>query len=308
MPVSIFKVDHDRAHTRLDVYLAQVLTGVPSRTFVQKLIEFGHVRVNEVNVKAHHKVSAGDDVYVEIPEDFLTPRHIKPENIPLDIFYEDEQLIVVNKPSAMMVHPAQGCYTGTLVNALLNYSVQLSRINAEMRPGIVHRLDRETSGLILVAKDNMTHARLAKQFQRREMRKTYIALVAGSVEFDEGAVNSPIGRHPRQKDKKAVQFDDGAKEAYTRYRVIRRSKGCTLVALFPTTGRTHQLRVHLSYLGHPILGDDKYGNKNSFSRLALHAQGIGLHHPQTKRYMEFFTKAPRGFLEYMDSQCATVKK
>lgn len=308
MPVSVFKVDNDHAHTRLDVYLAQILTDVPSRTFVQKLIEFGHVRVNEINVKAHYKVSAGDDVSVEIPDDFLTPRHIKPENIPLDIFYEDDQLIVVNKPSGLMVHPAQGCYTGTLVNALLHYSVQLSQINTEMRPGIVHRLDRETSGLMLVAKDNMTHARLAKQFQRHEIRKTYVALVAGKVEFDEGAVNSPIGRHPRHKDKKAVQFDDKAKEAYTRYRVIRRSRDCTLVALFPKTGRTHQLRVHLSYLGHPILGDDKYGNKHSFSRLALHAQGIGLHHPQTKRYMEFFTKTPQLFLDYMASQNATAKK
>ena len=308
MPVSIFKVDKEYAHARLDVYLAQILTGVPSRTFVQKLIEFGHVRVNENIVNAHHKVLAGDDIYVEIPEDFLTPRHIKPENIPLDIFYEDDHLIVVNKPSGMMVHPAQGCYTGTLVNALLNYSVQLSRLNTEMRPGIVHRLDRETSGLMLVAKDNMTHAKLAKQFQRHEIKKTYIALVADKIEFDEGAVDAPIGRHPRQKDKKAVQFDDEAKEAYTRYRVIRRTQGCTLVALFPKTGRTHQLRVHLSYLGHPILGDDKYGKRSSFPRLALHAQGIGLYHPQTKRYMEFFTKTPRGFLDFIASQNAATKK
>jgi 23S rRNA pseudouridine1911/1915/1917 synthase len=301
VPISTFKVDKDHEHTRLDVYLTQTLTDVPSRTFVQKLIEFGYVRVNEMVVKTHHKVKAGDDITVEIPEDFLAPQHIKPEKIPLDIFYEDDQLIVINKPPGMIVHPAQGCYTGTLVNALLHYSVQLSQVNTDMRPGIVHRLDRGTSGLILIAKDNITHTKIAKQFQRHEIKKKYVALVKGEIAFDEGVVNAPIGRHPHHREKKAIQFDEEAKEAFTRYRVIQRSRGCTLVSLFPKTGRTHQLRVHLSYIGHPILGDDKYGNKNSFPRLALHAQGIALRHPQSKRYLEFVTKTPHEFLEFLVS-------
>jgi 23S rRNA pseudouridine1911/1915/1917 synthase len=295
--MSSFKVEEEHDHQRLDVFLTNVLSDAPSRTFVQKLIDFGCVLVNESVVKAHYKVVTGDDVHVGIPEDFLTPKYIKPEAIPLNIFYEDDYLIVVNKPVGMMVHPAQGCYTGTLVNALLHHSVQLSRVNADMRPGIVHRLDRETSGLLLVAKDNITHAKLAKQFQRHTVRKRYIALVEGSIEFDEGIINIPIGRDEKRRDKKAVKFDDAARESKTFYQVIKRNKGVTLVALFPKTGRTHQLRVHLAYLGHPILGDDKYGTKNNFSRMALHAQGIGFQHPHTKQYLEFALKPPKEFLD-----------
>lgn len=295
MTMRAFKVGEEHDHLRLDIFLARVLSDVPSRTFVQKLIGFGHVRVNEAAVKAHQKVAAGDDVHVEIPADFLTPRHVAPEDIPLDIFYEDDCLMAVNKPAGMVVHPADGCYTGTLVNALLHHSVRLSQVNSEMRPGIVHRLDKETSGLLLVAKDNITHTRLAKQFQRHEVKKRYVALVEGEIEFDEGVVSEPIGRHPRHREKKAVRYGAGARDSSTLYRVIKRGKGITLVALFPRTGRTHQLRVHMSYLGHPILGDDKYGKKKSFPRLALHAQAIGFRHPQTKAYLEFSLKPPREF-------------
>jgi len=297
MTTNTFKVDDKHDHQRLDVYLVKVLSEATSRTFAQKLIDFGYVRVNEVLVKPHHKIVAGDDVHVDIPEDFLTPKHIKPEAIPLDIFYEDDYLIVVNKPKGMLVHPVHGCYTGTLVNALLHYSVQLSQGNSDMRPGVVHRLDKETSGLLLVAKDNITHTKLAKQFQRRTVKKRYIAVVQGNIEFDEGMIDMPIGRHDKHREKKAVQFDDVARDSQTLYCVIKRNHGLTLVALFPKTGRTHQLRVHLSYLGHPILGDDKYGTKNNFSRLALHAQGIGFHHPFTKKYVDFFLKSPKEFLD-----------
>jgi len=206
MTISAFKVDQQHDQLRLDVYLTKVLANCPSRTFVRKLIDFGHVRVNEENVKAHHKVITGNDVHVEIPKDFLTPQHIKPEAIPLDIFYEDEYLLVVNKPIGMMVHPANGCYSGTLVNALLHYAVHLSQVNTDMRPGIVHRLDKETSGLLLVAKDNITHTKLAKQFARRIIKKKYVALVEGEVEFDEGVVQSPIGRDPRHREKKGCAF------------------------------------------------------------------------------------------------------
>lgn len=296
MTMHTLKVADDHDHARLDVFLTQVLPDIPSRTFVQKLIEFGHVRVNETAVKANHKISEGDDIHVEIPEYFLTPQYARPENIPLDIFYEDDYLIVVNKPVGMIVHPAQGCYTGTLVNALLHHSVRLSRVNEDMRPGIVHRLDKETSGLILIAKDNITHTKLAKQFQRHQIKKRYVALVEGDIEFDEGVVDSPIGRHPRHREKKAVQFDEKAKDSVTFYRVIKRVKGVTLVALFPKTGRTHQLRVHMAYLRHPILGDATYGKKKNFPRMALHAQAIGFSHPQTKSYLEFFSRPPEEFL------------
>ena len=292
-----FKVDDEHNRQRLDVFLTKALSDAPSRTFVQKLIDFGCVHVNEVVVKAHHKVISGDDVHVDVPEDFLTPKHIKPEAIPLDIFFEDDHLIVVNKPRGMMVHPASGCYTGTLVNALLHYSVQLSQVNSDMRPGIVHRLDKETSGLLLIAKDNITHTKLAKQFQRHTIKKRYVALVEGNIEFDEGIINAPIGRHDKHREKKAVKFDDAAKDSETLYRVIKRKNGVTLVALYPKTGRTHQLRVHMSYLGHPILGDDKYGTKSNFSRLALHAQGIGFQHPQTKKYLDLSLRPPKEFLK-----------
>lgn len=297
MPVYRLKVDADNNHERLDVYLTGRLPDVPSRNFIKKLIDNGHVKINEAVSKAHHKVAAGEDILVEVPDDFLTPQYIEPENIPLDVFYEDQFIMVVNKPTGMLVHPAQGCYTGTLVNALLYRAVHLSDVNDKMRPGIVHRLDQETSGLILVAKDNITHTRLAKQFKRREVKKKYMALVQGEIEFDEGVVDVPIGRNFKHRDKKDVVFDEEAKDAVTRYKVIKRHHNMTLVALFPKTGRTHQLRVHMKYLGHPILGDSKYGKQSTFPRLALHAQAVGFKHPMTKRYIEFSTRVPAEFLE-----------
>ncbi|MBF0521444.1 MAG: RluA family pseudouridine synthase [Candidatus Omnitrophica bacterium] len=295
MALYSFKISSENQHQRLDVFLTQHLTDIPSRAFVQKLIEHGHVRVNETKVKSHYKLQIGEDVLVEIPQDFITPQYIAPEDIALDIFYEDEFLLVINKPIGMTVHPAQGCYTGTLVNALLHYSNQLSDVNDKMRPGIVHRLDKETSGLMLVAKDNITHTKLAKQFARHEVKKRYVALVEGEMPFDEGKVDVPIGKHPFHHEKKAVSFADSSKEAVTFYHVLKRFNGKTLVALYPKTGRTHQLRVHMKHLGHPILGDDKYGNKSSFPRLALHAQSISFIHPQTKKYIEFSLMIPPEF-------------
>ncbi len=298
MSLHVFKVLPENNQERLDIFLRHQWGEVSSRNSIKKLIMGGHVHVNEMLVKAHFKVQQGQEVQVVIPDNFLTPQYVAPENIPLEIVYEDENILAVNKPIGMTVHPSQGNYTGTLVNALLYYSVNLSNINEEMRPGIVHRLDKATSGLILIAKDNITHTKLAKQFQRREIKKKYVALVAGNIEFDEGKINAPIGRHPRYPEKKQVQFHSSkAKESITYYKVLKRGKAFTLVALFPKTGRTHQLRVHLKYLKHPILGDDKYGDKSSFSRLALHAQSIGFKHPRTKCYLEFSVKLPKEFLE-----------
>lgn len=281
---------------RLDVYLAQNLPSASSRSFIKKLIDAKQIQVNTKIAKANQKLKEGDTIAVTIPEDFLVPDNIEPENIPLDIFYEDDCLIIIHKPAGMLVHPATGIYSGTLVNALLYHFQELSTINSEFRPGIVHRLDQETSGLMVVAKNNKIHLKLAKQFERHEVIKRYVALVEGRVEFDQGVIDAPIGRNPSQREKKAVLFDDAAKEAVTFYEVLRRHKGISLVALFPQTGRTHQLRVHMAHLGHPILGDEKYGKKSLFPRLALHAQSLGFTHPETKQYVEFCSIVPREFL------------
>lgn len=290
------KVSEENQNLRLDVFLAQNLAALPSRSFVKKLIETGRVLVNQKKVKSHTKVEVQDQIEVEIPEELLAPDHLEPENIPLDIFYEDDYLLVVNKPVGMLVHPAQGFYTATLVNALLYHCKQLSDVNADFRPGIVHRLDQDTSGLILIAKDNQTHLQLAKQFKDHTIKKKYLALVQGEIEFDEGMVDAPLGRHSTHREKRDVQFSDSAKEAVTYYRVIKRSPSVTFVALFPQTGRTHQLRVHMAYLKHPILGDAKYGKKETFPRLALHAQSIGFIHPHQNRFFEFSSKTPPDFL------------
>lgn len=292
-----FKVSPATENMRLDVYLTAELSEAPSRSYVKKLIDHGHVTVNESVVKAHHQVCAGDDIAVNIPAEFLTPAYVEPEDIPLNILCQDSCLLAINKPAGMLVHPARGRYSGTLVNALLFHAKQLSDFSGDMlRPGIVHRLDQETSGLILIAKDNITHTKLAKQFKKRAVSKQYVALVEGEVEFDEGLIEAPIGPHPKYRDKKAVRFDADARESETIYKVIKRCGGKTLVALFPKTGRTHQLRVHMKYLGHPILGDDKYGKRASFSRLALHARSIAFAHPRDKQRIEFSTPIPAQFL------------
>ena len=295
MPKYTFNVQAEQKKLRLDIFLAQNFSNIQSRTFVKKLIDAGQVLVNKRQVKAHYKIETGDHVEVNIPEEFLEPQDIEPENIPLDIFYEDDHLLVINKPLGMLVHPAAGCYTGTLVNALLYHGRPLSSVNKDFRPGIVHRLDQDTSGLMLIAKDNHTHVKLAEQFKEHTIKKKYIALVQGEIEFDEGLIEAPLGRHSYHREKRAVQFADSAQEAITYYRVIKRFLGITFVALFPKTGRTHQLRVHMAYLKHPILGDDKYGKKETFPRLALHAQSIGFIHPQTNCFCEFSSKIPPAF-------------
>lgn len=294
MPSHTLNVYKEHDQKRLDVFLMENLRDLPSRTFAQKLIDEGRVTLNKKIVKAHHKVSPGDEIIATWEDDDFES-DLEPEKIKLDIFFEDDQVLVINKPSGMLVHPATGRNSGTLVNALLYHCKKLSDVNSAARPGIVHRLDKETSGLILVAKDNKTHVKLANQFERRLINKRYVALVEGRVEFDEGLIEVPLGRHPKYHAKKAVQFDDSAKPAKTFYRVIERFKKGTKVALFPHTGRTHQLRVHMSYIGHPILGDDKYGKKFLFPRLALHAQSIGFFHPKTSAYLEFWSTLPPEF-------------
>ena len=295
MSKHVLKVTPENSQTRLDVFLTQSLPDVPSRTFVQKLIEEDQVKVNQKKARSNYKVREGDEIEVLLDEKALRRPDLNPENIPLDIFYEDEDLLIINKASGMLVHPAQSNYSGTLVNALLGYSRELSDVNSKIRPGIVHRLDQETSGLMVVAKDNRTHVRLARQFQKHQVRKRYTALVEGHVEFDGGKIDAPLGRNIFHREKKAVQFDDDAKDAVTYYKVIKASGGATLIALFPETGRTHQLRVHMAHIGHPILGDEKYGKKNTFPRLALHAHCLAFTHPRTKVPVEFSAPPPKEF-------------
>jgi len=295
MSIQNLIVTSEQAGQRLDVFLTNQLSDAPSRTYIKKLIDSGAILLNGKQSKAHAKIAEDDQIDVTMSELSRPPIEIKAENVPLDVFYEDFFLAVINKPSGMIVHPATGHYSKTLVNALLHHFKNLSSVNADFRPGIVHRLDQGTSGLILIAKDNITHTKLAKQFEKHKIFKRYVALVEGQVEFDEGLIDAPLGKHPQHREKRSVQFHDEAREAETVYKVIQRGVKVSLVALYPKTGRTHQLRVHMAHLSHPILGDDKYGKKHLFPRLALHAQTIGFYHPESKKYMECSSVVPKEF-------------
>jgi 23S rRNA pseudouridine1911/1915/1917 synthase len=245
-------------------------------------------------------VNDGDDIEISIPQPEKSV--ILAQKIPLSIVYEDKYLLVVNKPQGMVTHPAPGNYTGTLVNALLAHCDDLSGIGGVLKPGIVHRLDKGTSGLLLVAKTDDAHKKLARQFKDKTTKRVYLALVDGNVELDNGTVELPIGRSVRDRKKMAVKFDDeGSKEAITHYKVIKRFGGFTLLECRLGTGRTHQIRVHLSYIGHPILGDEKYGTKGSFKMPMLHAAIIGFTHPVTKKFMEFSSKPPKEMAEVIRS-------
>lgn len=298
MQSQILKVDQDNSGQRLDIFLTKNLPDNPSRVFVKKMIDADCVLVNGKKVKIHSKVMADDEVSVAHFELDPVDERINPEDIPLEILYDDPFLSVVNKPSGMLVHPATGCYSGTLVNALLFRYQKLSDGSAVTRPGIVHRLDQETSGVMVIAKDNKTHMNISRQFEKHLVKKRYLALVEGLIEFDEGIIDVGLGKHPKFFDKKIASFDESARKAKTFYRVLKRFKNTTYVACFPKTGRTHQIRVHLAYLGHPILGDDKYGKKKLFPRLALHAQGLGFFHPHTTKFLEFSVVPPQEFLNY----------
>ena len=286
------RVGADNQGRRLDKFLAGHFEKDFSRVFLQKLLKEGKVLLNREIPKRHQKVSAGETVEIAIPAPEKSI--ILAEDIPLSIVYEDEHLLVVNKPQGMVTHPAPGNYTGTLVNALLAHCKDLSGIGGVSKPGIVHRLDKGTSGLLLVAKTDDAHKKLAKQFKDKTTKRVYLALVDGNVELDNGIVELPIGRSTRDRKKMAVKFDDeSSREAITHYKVIKRFGDFTLLECRLGTGRTHQIRVHLSYIGHPILGDEKYGTKGNFKMPMLHAATIGFIHPATKKFMEFSSKPPK---------------
>lgn len=295
------KVLPEDAGKRLDLFLAdysrQNQTGL-SRQNIQKLISQGDVTLTgAASFKAHYKVKAGDEIIVHVEEKKEIP--LPAENIPLIIVYEDRDLAVINKPCGLVVHPAPGNYEHTLVNALLFHFKALSDINPQ-RPGIVHRLDKETSGLLVIAKNNAAHLNLAKQFSQHTIKRQYIALVRGKLEFDENTIELPIGRHPYRRKNMAVSFNSNTKYAKTIYRTVKRMGDATLVELEPFTGRTHQLRVHLSHIGHPILGDTKYGRNNEFARMALHAKTLGFVHPATGEFMEFTCDMPLEFKKFIN--------
>jgi 23S rRNA pseudouridine1911/1915/1917 synthase len=289
-------VQEEYKDLRLDVYLANAMPQVPSRMFIKKMIEAGQVEVNGRQEKAKYRVAAGDHIEANINEEDYAPKDIPAEKMELDVFYEDEDLAVINKPEGLTVHPASGSQSGTLVNGLMYRYQELSDVNGPARPGIVHRLDRDTSGLILIAKTNVAHARLGRQFEKHTVIKRYVARVEGKVQFDQGIIDVPLEQHKKYHDHRQVAREGEGKEAVTLYQVLTRFSHSTLVALFPQTGRTHQLRVHMKHLGHPILGDEKYGMKTSFPRLALHAQSIAFTHPITKAFIEFSCPTPREFL------------
>ncbi|HPU35301.1 MAG TPA: RluA family pseudouridine synthase [Bacillota bacterium] len=289
--VYLFEVDGDDAGKRLDVFLSEEIEDL-TRSYIQKLIAGGLASVNQAPVRASYRVKPRDLVELQVPEP--EGLELKGEPIPLDIYYEDSDVIVVNKPRGMVVHPAEGNYTGTLVHALLYHCKDLSGINGVTRPGIVHRLDKDTSGLIVAAKNDFAHLDLARQFKDRLITRRYYALVHGRVKEQSGTVNAPIGRDPRDRQKMAVVMKKG-KHAVTRYSVLRRFKGYTYLELKLETGRTHQIRVHMSFIGHPLVGDPKYGPARPHFNLNgqfLHAAVLGFNHPRKGTRIELEAPLP----------------
>jgi len=292
-----FQGEKEDEGKRIDVFLAAELDY--TRSYIKKLIVDGLVFVNGKAVKPSYKVKENDEVVVNIPE--AEKIDVLPENIPLDIIYEDDDIVVVNKPQGMVVHPAPGNYSGTLVNALLYHCKNLSGINGFLRPGIVHRLDKDTSGVMVVAKNDKAHISLSNQIKDRTVFKKYTAIVEGVIKLDEGKIEMPIGRHPIYRKKMAV-LDDG-RYALTLYKVLERYKENTLVEAVIKTGRTHQIRVHMAYIGHPVVGDVLYGYKRKRFKLngqALHSTVLGFIHPSKGIFMEFYAPLPRYLIEITD--------
>ena len=292
--MKIFTVENELSDIRIDKYLIDLL-GV-SRSKIQKLIDNNNITVNGKDIKNSYIVRVDDEIKVDEVEE---KTDILPENIPLDIMYEDEYLLVVNKPSGMVVHPALGHYSGTLVNALM-YHTNLS--NNDVRPGIVHRIDKDTSGLLLIAKNDDVHLALSEELSKRKVSRKYIALVHGVIKNDTGTIDAPIGRDMFDRKKMSVT-DVNSKEAITHFRVLERLKDATLIECTLETGRTHQIRVHMNYIEFPIVNDPVYGRRktiNDFGQM-LHAKTIGFNHPITNEYMEFSKDAPKEFYDILDT-------
>ena len=300
----IFKIDVEKENEgeRIDSFLASRISE-RSRSFFQKLLDEGMVLVNgSVCGSKKYKVKALDIIEVEMPE--AKEPDIIPENIALDIVYEDDDVLVINKPAGMVVHPAAGNYTGTLVNAIMHHcGDRLSSINGVIRPGIVHRIDKDTSGLLMVAKNDAAHNSLAQQLAEHSITRKYVAIVWDNLKENDGIVDAPIGRHPKDRKKQSVMYDDTGKRAVTHWKVLERFGSFTLVECQLETGRTHQIRVHMAYIKHPLLGDSVYGPAKSAAgakRQMLHAKTLGFVHPSTGKYIEFDSQLPEDFSEVLN--------
>lgn len=290
-----YELTADESGERIDKFLSRNYENL-SRSYIQKLLKDGNIIVNKLAVKANYKIASGDVIHIRIPES--EPLDILPENIPLDILYEDSDILIVNKPKGMVVHPSPGHYTHTLVNAVLYHcGGNLSGINGVIRPGIVHRIDMNTTGSLLICKNDRAHQILAEQLKEHSITRRYHAIVHGNIKEDSGTVDAPIGRHPADRKKMSTKSQHG-RHAVTHYRVLERFGSYTYIECELETGRTHQIRVHMSSIGHPILVDDVYGPARCPFKLegqTLHAKTLGIIHPSTKEYMEFDAPLPQYF-------------
>jgi 23S rRNA pseudouridine1911/1915/1917 synthase len=296
---------------RLDQFLSETNLNL-SRSQAKDLIQKHHIILNQKPTKPSSHIKAGDTISGKIPEP--KPLHLEPEPISLNILYEDSSIIVIDKSPGMVVHPAYGNPSGTLVNALLHHCKDLSGINGILRPGIVHRLDKDTSGVMVVAKDDESYHHLTQQFRNRSIEKVYWAVVYGKFGQDEGLIDSAIGRHPSERKRMSTRTKRG-RMAITRWKKIEEFDGYTLLEIFPQTGRTHQIRVHLSSIGHPVLGDPLYGRKGRpgtihdpflkegvkrMNRQALHAYKLGFIHPKTGKKLQFVSPMPKDIKEVLE--------
>ena len=295
-----FLVEEEEQDIRIDKYLAGVCN--VSRSYLQKLLKDGLVLVEGAPIKGSYKVNEGDRILVDLPE--AVEPEIAAEPMDLDILYEDEDILLVNKPKNMVVHPAAGHYTGTLDNGLMDHCRgNLSGINGVLRPGIVHRIDKDTTGVLIVCKNDQAHQSIAAQLKAHSITRKYYAIVHGNLKDDEGTVDAPIGRHPTDRKKMAVNYKNG-KPAITHYQVLRRLNGYTFIECRLETGRTHQIRVHMASLGHPLLGDAVYGPAKcpvpGLEGQTLHAGILGVVHPRTGEYMEFSAPLPEYFATLLE--------
>lgn len=286
---------NEEINERLDIYLSKELNETRSR--ITNAIKNGKIKVNSTKVKNGYILKLNDKIEIE---NLTVDTTIKPENLKLDIYYEDEHIMVVNKPSGMVVHPALGNNSGTLVNALLYYTNNLSDVNGKVRPGIVHRIDKDTSGLLLISKTNEAHNILASRFKEHKIKRKYTALVSGVIKHDRGKIDAPIGRSDNDR-KKFVVTDKNSKHAITNFTVLERYKNATLLELSLETGRTHQIRVHLNYINHPIINDPVYSKKiiNDYGQM-LHAGYLGFNHPITNEFLEFTAELEDEFISILD--------
>ncbi|HEY5524481.1 MAG TPA: RluA family pseudouridine synthase [Clostridium sp.] len=298
MGKTIFIVEKSFEGERVDKYLSMIVEG-KSRSYLQGLITKGNILINDKEVKSNYKLKDLDEIEIILPQ----PIELKvdSEDIPLNVLYEDSDVIVVNKKRGMVVHPAPGNYNGTLVNALLFHCKDLSTINGVVRPGIVHRIDKDTTGILVVAKNDEAHNFLSNQLRNHSMKREYYALVEGKIKEDKGTIDKPLGRNKRDRLKIGI-VEDG-RRAITHYEVIERHKSTTLVKCVLETGRTHQIRVHMSSIGHPLLGDPLYGLKKQKFKLdgqMLHAKTLGFIHPTSKAYIEFASELPEDYEKLLE--------